>query len=585
MIWSGRSFVDANSSALIADRTCQGCTNTKAPHDSSKQCPSASRAARFKFQTKIQVRVSSCNFQVSSFKPRSRSGFQVAISKFQVSNQDPGQGFKLQFPSFKFQTKIQVRASSCNFQVSSFKPRSRSGFQDAISKFQDSHQDPGQGFKMQFPSFKIHTKIQVRVSRCNFQVSRFTPRSRSGFQGAISKFQDSHQDPGQGFKLQFPSFKIHTKIQVRVSSCNFQVSRFKPRSRSGFQVAISKFQDSHQDPGQGFKVQFPSFKIHTKIQVRVSRCNFQVSRFTPRSRSGFQGAISKFQDSHQDPGQGFKMQFPSFKIHTKIQVRVSRCNFQVSRFTPRSRSGFQVAISKFQDSHQDPGQGFKMQFPSFKIHTKIQVRVSRCNFQVSRFTPRSRSGFQDAISKFQDSNQDPGQGFKLQFPSFKIHTKIQGGYFKRGPRAGPTSGMRDREARILDCQVVHVAGCLMEPPARRRLGTDLRHQKRSNFQFVGRRSTKFRISLLPALVSGCKSEDSINTKLSPVSKLWGICKCPLMPPCTRSTRKHLARFPGHSGASSLFVVWALSMLRNFIWCGFCRSWPLDALQHLFLRWP
>ena len=408
----------------------------------------------FKIHTKIQVRVSRCNFQVSRFTPRSRSGFQDAISKFQDSHQDPGQGFKMQFPSFKIHTKIQVRVSRCNFQVSRFTPRSRSGFQDAIYKFQDSHQDPGQGFKMQFPSFKIHTKIQVRVSRCNFQVSRFTPRSRSEFQDAIFKFQDSHQDPGQGFKMQFPSFKIHTKIQVRVSRCNFQVSRFTPRSRSGFQDAISKFQDSHQDPGQGFKMQFPSFKIHTKIQVRVSRCNFQVSRFTPRSRSGFQDAISKFQDSHQDPGQGFKMQFPrsrsgfqdaiskfqdshqdpgqgfkmqfpSFKIHTKIQVRVSRCNFQVSRFTPRSRSGFQDAISKFQDSHPDPGQGFKMQFPSFKIHNKIQVRVSRCNFQVSRFTTRSRSGFQDAISKFQDSHQDPGQGFKMQFPSFKIHTKIQ----------------------------------------------------------------------------------------------------------------------------------------------------------------
>ena len=61
-------------------------------------------------QTKIQVRASSCNFQVSSSKPRSRSGFQVAISKFQVSNQDPGQGFKLQFPRFKFQTKIQVQS-------------------------------------------------------------------------------------------------------------------------------------------------------------------------------------------------------------------------------------------------------------------------------------------------------------------------------------------------------------------------------------------------------------------------------------------------------------------------------------------
>ena len=196
----------------------------------------------------------------------------------------------------------------------------------------------------------------------------------------------------QGFKLQFPSFKFQTNIQVRVSSCNFASFKFRTKiQRQGFKDAISKFQDSHQDPGQGFKMQFPSFKIHTKIQVRVSRCNFQVSRFTPRSRSGFQDAISKFQDSNQDPGQGFKMQFPSFKIHTKIQVRVSRCNFQVSRFTPRSRSGFQDAISKFQDSNQDPGQGFKMQFPSFKFQTKIQVK----------------------------------QGFQLQFPSFKFQTKIQ----------------------------------------------------------------------------------------------------------------------------------------------------------------
>ena len=97
------------------------------------------------------------------------------------------------------------------------------GFQVAISKFQDSY------------------KIQVSVLSCNFQVSRFTPRSRSGLQVAISKFQDSDQDPGQGFKLQFPSFKFHAKIQVRVSSCNFQVSRFKLRSRPGFPVAISKF--------------------------------------------------------------------------------------------------------------------------------------------------------------------------------------------------------------------------------------------------------------------------------------------------------------------------------------------------------
>ena len=39
----------------------------------------------------------SVNFQVSRFKPISRSGFQVAISKFQVSNQDPGQDLSCSF--------------------------------------------------------------------------------------------------------------------------------------------------------------------------------------------------------------------------------------------------------------------------------------------------------------------------------------------------------------------------------------------------------------------------------------------------------------------------------------------------------
>ena len=46
-------------------------------------------------------------------------------------------------------------------------------------------------------------------------ISVFTLRVFHGF--------ISHQDSGQGFKLRFPSFKIQTKIQVRVSSCNFQV--------------------------------------------------------------------------------------------------------------------------------------------------------------------------------------------------------------------------------------------------------------------------------------------------------------------------------------------------------------------------
>ena len=171
-----------------------------------------------------------------------------------------------------------------------------------------------------------------------------------------------------------------------------RVSRFSSRSRSAFQEAIPSFMIQVKIQSSGFKMQFPSFKIHTKIQVRVSRCNFQVSRFTPRSRSGFQDAISKFQDSRQDPGQGFKMQFPSFKIQTKIQVRVSSCNFQVSRFTPRSRSGFQVAISKFQDSNQDPGQGFKLQFQvsrgqSFKM--QFQVSVGRIGLHHNAHIPKN----------------------------------------------------------------------------------------------------------------------------------------------------------------------------------------------------
>ena len=74
----------------------------------------------------------------------------------------------------------------------------------------------------------------------------------------------SNQDPNQGFKLRFPSFKFQTKSQVRVSSCNFQALSFKPRSSSMFQVAIARFQDSDQDPGQGFKLQFPSSKIQTR---------------------------------------------------------------------------------------------------------------------------------------------------------------------------------------------------------------------------------------------------------------------------------------------------------------------------------
>ena len=111
---------------------------------------------------------------------------------------------------------------------------------------------------MQFPSFKNHMKIQVMVSRCN------------------SKFQDSRQDPVQSFKMQF------------------QVSRVIPRSSSEFQVAVSKFQDSHQDLGQGLKLQFPSFKIHTKIQVRVSSCTFRFSTSKPRSMSEFEDAVPSF---------------------------------------------------------------------------------------------------------------------------------------------------------------------------------------------------------------------------------------------------------------------------------------------------
>ena len=80
------------------------------------------------------------------------------------------------------------------------------------------------GEKKTKKSFKIQFKIQVSVSSGN------------------SKFHDSSQDPVERFKLQFPNFKLQTKIQVRVSSCNFQVSSFKPRSRSGFLWPGSKTQ-------------------------------------------------------------------------------------------------------------------------------------------------------------------------------------------------------------------------------------------------------------------------------------------------------------------------------------------------------
>ena len=76
MIWSGRSFVDANSSALIADRNCQGCTNTKANHNSSKQCPSASRAARFKLPSSSPT-AHRATFQ----QPHSTQGYPTAASQ------------------------------------------------------------------------------------------------------------------------------------------------------------------------------------------------------------------------------------------------------------------------------------------------------------------------------------------------------------------------------------------------------------------------------------------------------------------------------------------------------------------------
>ena len=72
------------------------------------------------YVAKLRYRSPAANSYIGSAYVR------VSICSFQVSRQDPGQGFKLQFPSFKFHTKIQGRGSSCNFQVSSFKLRSRS---------------------------------------------------------------------------------------------------------------------------------------------------------------------------------------------------------------------------------------------------------------------------------------------------------------------------------------------------------------------------------------------------------------------------------------------------------------------------
>ena len=60
-----------------------------------------------KFMCLMDIENDSQYFQVA-ISDLSRSEFQVAISKFQVPNQDPGQGFKIKFPSFKFQAKIQV---------------------------------------------------------------------------------------------------------------------------------------------------------------------------------------------------------------------------------------------------------------------------------------------------------------------------------------------------------------------------------------------------------------------------------------------------------------------------------------------
>ena len=68
----------------------------------------------FDYVAKPRYRIPAANSYIGSAYVR------VSRCSFQVSRQDPGQGFKLQFPSFKFQTKIQVRVSSCNSQVASW---------------------------------------------------------------------------------------------------------------------------------------------------------------------------------------------------------------------------------------------------------------------------------------------------------------------------------------------------------------------------------------------------------------------------------------------------------------------------------
>ena len=142
--------------------------------------------------------------------------------------------------------------------------------------------------------YRVRNRDGKRFRRPNFS-EKASPPFAQRFGGSACSHEKVRTDTTNG-GLWRPFEDAIQKASSRkireVSSCNFQVSRTTPRSRSVFQVAIAKLQDSNHVPGQCFKLQLPSFKIQTTFQVRASRCNFQVSRFTPFSKGEFRTPLT-----------------------------------------------------------------------------------------------------------------------------------------------------------------------------------------------------------------------------------------------------------------------------------------------------
>ena len=192
-------------------------------------------------------------------------------------------------------------------------------------------------------SFKFYIKIQWSVCRSSL------------------KCQDGYQYADLQFKLQLQVASFKVEFQLRHAICS------------------SKVQDSHQNAAHRFRMQL------------------QVSRFISRSSS-------KFQNS--DPSHEMQVMtepkvldaISSFRIHIKIQHIFPSCSSKLQDSPSRSSCTFQHAVTscKLRESHQDPVQRFKMQWPGFcfiqglsfkfpdaaprfKIRVQIQLSASRCS--------------------------------------------------------------------------------------------------------------------------------------------------------------------------------------------------------------